>query len=393
MLERIGNKPLESPVTDIGASEKEKRRYSLLAAARRAAAEAGYSDFAAFRKSAEFECEVSEAIAAKIAERNPGYQRRGMLVPSDWLRQRVEHDSPSFFTRDLATGTTAAGGALVATNLLASEYIPPAWNVPVVVRAGARVLSGLVGNVAIPRMSTGVTAGWIATEGSAGTEVDAVFSQVTLSPKDLMCFTDITRRLLLQSTPSAEQVVRDDFAAAIANGVDSAAITGTGSSGQPRGILNTTGIGSAPGGTNGAAWTWSNVVLNIQNVLAANRGDGPLSWALNAQTWGHAARTVKVSGQAAYLLEIAQNNLAGFPYLLSQNLPSNRTKGTGTNLSAAIFGRWSDLLIGEWGTMEFLVDPYSASNTGNVRIRVFMTVDVAVRYAASFSTTDDIVTS
>jgi HK97 family phage major capsid protein len=392
MLEKIGDKPLGDVPSDIGATKSEKQRYSVLSAARRALADAGHPEFARFRGSAQFEVEVSEAIQKRIEDSGHSYQRRGILVPHDWFNERGG-DAPSFFKRDLSAGTPTAGGNLVATNLLASQYIPVAYNTPVSVRAGARVLSGLVGNVAIPRMSAGASAGWISPEGGAAGESDATFGQVTMAPKDLGVVTDITRRLILQSTPGVEQLVRDDFAAAFANAIDAAAINGSGAAGQPTGILQTAGIGQADVGTNGGAWTWALVIQNIQNVLAANRGDGPMAWLLNAQTWGHAARTVKVAGQPSYLLDAEGSTLAGFNYLMSQNIPFNKTKGSGTNLSAPIFGRFNDLLIGEWGVMDFLADPYTASNTGTVRLRAFMTVDVAVRYAGSFSTTEDIVTT
>jgi HK97 family phage major capsid protein len=394
LLEKIGDKPLAGRGDDIGATEKEMKRYSVLAAARRSLADAGHPDFQPFRKSAEFECEVSESLHKRLEQlTGANYARRGILVPHAWFSQRVGDENPSFFKRDLSVGTASAGGNLVATNLLASQYIPLAYNTPVVVRAGARVLSGLVGNVAIPRMTGGAAAGWISAEGGAAGESDAAFGQVTLQPRDLGVFTDITRRLIQQSTPGVEQLVRDDFAAGFANAIDAAAINGSGSGGQPTGILQQAGIGQADVGTNGGAWTWSLVVQNIQNVLAANRGDGPMSWLLNAQTWGHAARTVKVAGQPSYLLDVESNSLAGFPYLVSQNVPGNKAKGSGTNLSAPIFGRFSDLMIGEWGVMDMLADPYTASNTGTVRLRAFMTVDVALRYAGSFSTTEDIVTT
>lgn len=392
MLDKIGDKPLGGAPSDIGANDKDKQRYSVLAALRRALADAGHPEFQRFRNSAQFEVEVSEAIQQRIEDSGHSFQRRGILVPHDWF-SRGAGDAPSFFKRDLSVGTASAGGNLVATNLLAAQYIPPAYNVPMVVRAGARVLPGLVGNVAIPKMSAGSSAGWISAEGGAASESDPTFAQVTLQPRDLGLVTDITRRLLQQSTPAIEQLIRDDYAEAFANAVDQGAINGSGASGQPTGILQTSGIGQADVGTNGGAWTWALVTQNIQNVLAANRGDGPLSWMINAQTWGHAVRTVKVAGQPSYLLDVESNRLAGFPYLSTQNIPSNKAKGTGTNLSAPIFGRWNDLLIGEWGVMDFLADPYTASNTGTVRLRAFMTVDVGVRYAGSFSTTEDIVTT
>ena len=76
------------------------------------------------------------------------------------------------------------------------------------------------------------------------------------------------------------------------------------------------------------------------------------------------------------------------------NVPSNLTKGTSSGVcSAIIFGNFNDLIIGQWGGTDILVDPYTGSGSGTIRVVVFADVDVAVRHAESFSATQDYLTT
>jgi hypothetical protein len=84
--------------------------------------------------------------------------------------------------------------------------------------------------------------------------------------------------------------------------------------------------------------------------------------------------------------------LAGYKARFSGNVPSNIAKGTGTNLSAAIFGAWADLLIGQWGGIDLIVDDVTEAAKGNVRLVAHSEWDIAVRHAESFAAIQDIQT-
>lgn len=250
-------------------------------------------------------------------------------------------------------------------------------------------MSGLVGDVNIPRQATGATAAWIGTEGNAATESEATFNQLQLSPKDLGVFTDVTRRLILQSDPSVEQIVREDLAQSIANGVDDAALNGTGTSGQPTGVRNTSGIGDVNLGANGGAITWGDVLEFWSDVGTANALMGRLAWIMNHQTAAKLMQVERATNTAVFLLDPERMTMVLAPVFLTELAPSNLSKGTGTNLDAIFFGNWSDLILAEWGVLDLLRDPFTASSSGTVRFRVFMTVDIGVRHAGSFSITDE----
>lgn len=396
-LDKRGSaKPLNAVPGDLELTAKERKDYSLSRAI------LGMADGILNKgKFSGFEREASDEIA-----RRTGVEPKGLFVPYDLVGRRAQDGAaPSLLTRTMTAGTTSAGGAVVQSTVLAGQYVPPNYNVPVVVKAGARVLSGLQGNILIPAITSGKSVTWASSENAAITAADPTFAQISLSPKDMGAVADISRRLLLQSNPAVDGLVRDDIAIAIANGLDAAALNGAGSSGVPQGLLQNSNIGIQAGGTNGAALSWANLTYLPQLIAAANRlVDGsPIAFVSSAAAFYHAARTVKVSGYPTFLAEYAENSnvrigenagsIMGYPVHLSQNVPSNITKGTGSNLSAIVMGNWSDLLIGEWGVLDMLVDPYTFSNTGAIRVRAFMTVDVNVRYAGAFATIKDIVTT
>lgn len=368
MLQHMATQPV--PTADIGMTDKEARSYSFLRALN---AMANPGDRKA-QELAAFEREASEAVAAK-----QGRAARGFYVPSEVQR------------RDLTVGTATAGGHTVATNLLAANFIELLRNKMALTGLGAQFLSGLVGNIAIPRQTGGATAYWVA-ESGAPTESQAAFDQVTMSPKTVGAYSDISRKLLLQSSIDVEGFVRNDLATVLALAIDLAAINGSGASNQPTGILATSGIGDVAGGANGAAPTWANIVELESDVAIANADVGSMGYLTNAKVRGKLKTTSKVSGQNGFIWEDGMLN--GYTAAVSNQVPSNLTKGSsGAVASAIIFGNWSDLIIGQWGTLDLMVDPYSNSTSGTVRVVALQDVDIAVRHAVSFSAMLDALTA
>lgn len=367
-LERMGSaaplKVAESPA--LGLSEKETRQFSILRAIN---ALSNPSDRRA-QQAAAYEYEVSQAAAERLKK-----EARGIIIPSDILK------------RDLTVGTATAGGHTVATNLLTGSFIDMLV-ARMVVAARATRLTDLNGNIAIPRQTGGASAYWVA-ESGVPTESQQAFDQVALSPKTVGAFTDISRKLLIQSGIDVEQFVRMDLARTLALELDRVCIEGSGSGNEPRGILNTTGIGDVAGGTNGLAPAWSHIV-NLESEVAADNADiGSLAYITNAKVRGKLKQTEKASGTAQFVWDGTELN--GYPALVSNQVPSDLTKGTGTNLSAILFGNFADLLLGMWGGLDLTVDPYTFSTSGTVRVVVLQDVDLAVRHAESFAAMKDAV--
>jgi HK97 family phage major capsid protein len=260
-----------------------------------------------------------------------------------------------------------------------------------VVGLGATMMNDLVGNIAIPRQTGGASSYWVA-ESGAVTESQAAFDQVTMSGKTVGSMSDISRKMLLQSSLDVEAFVRNDLATSLALAIDSAAINGTGASNQPTGILNTSGIGSVVGGTNGAAPDWADIV-DLESELALDNADiGSLGFLTNAKVRGKLLQTEKASSTGQYVW--AENNtLRGYNAAVSNQVPSNLTKGSSSVCSAILFGNWSDLIIGTWGGIDINVDTSTGSSSGTVRVVALQDVDIAVRHAESFAAMKDALTT
>lgn len=369
-MEKMTSAPL--PNADIGLNADETKRYSML----RALAYLSNPNDAALRRAAAFEIECSDAASEKS-----GKASRGLMVPAEVLK------------RDLAVGTATAGGHTVATELQAQNFIELLRNAMVISGLGTQYLTGLSGNIAIPRATGGATAYWVAESGNP-TESQQAFDQVTLSPKTVGAFTDISRKLLLQSSIDVEAFVQRDLATTLAQAIQQAAISGTGASNQPTGILATAGIGSVAGGANGAAPTWQHIIDLETLVSAANADVGSLAYLTNAKVRGKLKATSKVSGQNGFIWESGNTPLNGYRASVTNAVPSNLTKGTAAGVaSALIFGNFADLIIGMWGGLDLLVDPYTGGTAGTVRVVTLQDVDVAVRHAVSFAAMQDALTA
>jgi len=368
-LESIDKSQPEEPAiadSKIGMNDQEVSQFSIV----RAIDAIARNDWS----NAGFEKEMSDATSQKL-----GKQPRGFFLPTDVM------------TRDLNVTTATAGGNVVATDLLSGSFIEYLRNKMTVADLGATLLTDLNGNVAIPRQSGGATAYWVA-ESGAVTESQAAFDQVTLTPATVGAFSDISRKLLLQSSIDVESFVRNDLATTLAIEIDRAAIHGSGSSNQPTGILATSGIGDVAGGTNGAAPDWSDIVGLETQVAQDNADMGNLAYLTNSKVRGKLLTTEKASN-TAQMVWGDNNTLRGYKAAVSNQVSSTLTKGSSSVASAIIFGNWSDLLIGMWGGLDIAIDSSTGSASGTVRVVALQDVDVAVRHAQSFAAMKDALTA
>jgi HK97 family phage major capsid protein len=354
VLDKLGSQPMEEPIrsaditsNDVGLSDKETRSFSF---ARALNYLANPSDASA-RRAAEFEIEVGKAAAQK-------YERasNGIVIPNEVLR------------RDLVVGTPTAGGNLVADELLAGSFIDLLRNRLALAQAGVTMLSGLQGNISIPRQSSASTAYWVG-EGSAPTESQQAIDQVNMTPKTVGAFVDYSRRLLLQSSIDVEGMIRNDLARVIALELDRAAIYGTGSSNQPLGLTNTTGIGSQTITTYG---TFAEYIGMETDVAAANADAGSLRYIINASARGALKSTEKATNTGMFVYE--NDEINGYPVIVSNQLTNND----------ALFGDFSMMIMGMWSGLDLTVDPYAGATAGTVRVIALQDVDVAVKQPGAF---------
>ena len=354
LLEAIGNQPLDTQ--EIGLTKKEVRNFSLMKAIR---AMANPTDRNAQAEAA-FEFE-----AAQEAAKRAGADPQGLYMPHDVLR--------SWNQRDL---NTSDDSAMVAEAYRGGDFIDVLRNASSVMQAGATMLTGLSGDVKIPKKTAASTGAWIATEGGASTESEPTFGQVTMSPKTVGAFTDITRLMMMQSSLDIENLVRSDLSAGIALAIDSGALSGSGSSGQPTGISNTSGI-NAPTSFAAANPTFAEVVAMETAVAEDNALLGNLAYILPASMAGALKTTAKDAGSGQFVL--AGGEMNGYRAIVSNQVTAGDL----------YFGNFADCLIGMYGGLDITVDPYTASTSGTVRIVALQTMDVAVRHAVSFAYNND----
>ena len=359
---------VQSAPDNLDMEVKEKRSYSMFRAIS-AAASGNWTK-------AGLEREASDEIAKRL-----GKEPKGFFVPNDI----------SWGQRDLTVGSATAGGNLKGTDHMGQDFVDALRPRLVLAEMGATMMSGLQGDVAIPALNAKTTAYWVA-ENAAPTEGAPTVRQITMSPKTVGAYIDISRKLMIQSDPSAESIFRNDMVNQVASAIDAVGINGGGSN-EPTGILQTTGIGAVALGTNGAAPTWASVVNLVREVSVDNALLGNLRFLTEAKAVAKLRNTLKVASTDSIHIMDAGNQLFGYDVTQTNNVPSALTKGSGSALSAMIFGNFADVIIAEWGGVDVLVDPYTGSSTGATRVTVFKDVDVAVRHAESFAAISDMVTT
>lgn len=351
---------------EIGMTDKEQREFSLLRAM--SAAATGKWDKAGLER------EVSEEL-----EKRHGRAAAGFFVPTDLI------------ARAYSKGYAANGGNVIENDFREDLFIELLRNRLAVAQLGATVLDGLVGDITIPKHLTGNTVQWVYENGSAS-ESNATFGQMSLKPKTITANTELSRKFILQSSLSAEQFARSELLKAMMLGIDLAAINGKGTGNEPTGILNTAGIGAVEIGANGGAPEWKHIVALESAIAAANADIGDLAYITNARVRGLLKTKLKADGVSGYIWQDGATPLNGYRCAVSNQIPSNLTKGTAANnCSPLIFGNWSDLMIAHWGVLDVIVDPYTKSTAGAVRITTLQDVDIAVRHVESFAAIKDIV--
>jgi HK97 family phage major capsid protein len=352
-------------------SDNDKNRYSFLRALNYMAGEGGDC----------YEREVSDAIAAKLKVTS-----RGLFVPLDL---KVPREMPRRFMDEvlkrvgLVTSSATAGGNVVFTEFVSLiEYL---YNSMKVYKLGATKLSGLRETVAFPRQSSTGTATWVAENpGSDVSDSDIAFAQITLSPKMLQASTSYSRKLLSQSSIDVEAVVRAELMQRNALAIDLAAINGLGSSNQPKGVLNQSGIGSVV--TGGAALINDHFVDLETAIAEANADENTMAFLTTPRVRGRLKKTPKLQNTAALPIWADNGTVIGYRAEVSNQVP--KTLGGGA-AHGIIFGDWSQLLIGDWGVMEIIVDPYRLKKQGMIEVTSYTQMDCNVRHVESFAAITD----
>lgn len=375
-----------------------KHQYSMLKAIREAAGLGDKSNSFGQAGLTGVEAEVDADLRAR---RGPDSRRpRGIMVPNNlpvnqyaaarWAAlsgMTIGGEAFAYNPSDPTVESTISGVGAIPTIL--GDMISVLRARMVTVSMGARVMENMQGLFALPRQTAATAAYWV-TEGQDVTQSATPLDQVTFAPHTVGVRTPYTRRFLEQTTVSAESFIREDQAAVLARAIESAALNGSGSAGQPSGLIQNGLINIVSAGTNGGAPAWTNLVGLETAVATANADMGSLGYVIDAAVRGTLKNTPKIGSTFPVFLW-DDGTVNGYPVGVTNLLPSNLTKGTGTGLHAAIFGNWNDLIYVYWSGLDVIVNPYSGDASGTVIITSFQDVDINVRHPQSFSKMLDLI--
>ena len=380
ILDQIIAKPTPTVAAkQVDKQELRKERYSI-----QAAIKAAYTrDFSS--REAGLAREISQEIERSGVSRT---KEQSILVPYAALEKRATY----------VTSGATTGGNLVETDLLPEDFIEALRNESLLLTLGARTMTGLVGNIDVPRRSGVSTGYWLSSETTAITQSESTFDQVSLAPKNFGVLSKFSRQTLLQATPGIEELIREDLQKTVGLGVDLAILNGTGSSGQPTGIMQTSGIGSVAGGTNGAAITIEHLMDLEKEVLIDNAGGGSMAYLTNPKV-STALKKLRDSGSTGGFLwntnleAIGRGStpgiINGYQIGVTNQVPSNLTKGsTSGTCSAVLFGDFSQAMVGFWGYGLDLAMSDSDSTDFTkalTAMRAITTIDVAIRQPSGFA--------
>lgn len=344
----------------IGLTDKDKKRFSLIKLVRAL----DVTDHEVSMKDAGFEVEVSHEYCS---QRGISPSRGGVIIP---------HEAIQLGQRASITAGSPANGAGAQMEIHSGEVIEYLRAESVIAQAGARFLNGLVGKFDMGRIGVGTTSYWVGEVDETGADVTASSMDIDLvqfTIKTIGAWQGITRQMTKQTSLDVESIIRADLFASLGDGIDKAALAGSGSSNQPTGIAYTSGVGTLAFAT-AQTPLWTDIVKMETTVAEANALRGSLSYVINPTLMG----VLKGMQKGTYLGFVVEGNETnGFPALRSTNAIKSSTKNI-------IFGNFNELMVGTWGGLELVVDPYTYSRKGVIGITAFQDIDVQLRHAASF---------
>ena len=345
------NASLGTTPEPLGLSKKESKSYSVTTAMRQLISGKGLDGI---------EGEVSDAIAKRC-----GRETNGFFLPSK---------------RDLVAGTATDGAELVGTDTRGGDFIDALRPNMVTMQAGVRVLNGLTSDVSIPRKSSASAATFKA-EVTAHANTEPQFESVSLSPRHLGTYTDVSKQLLAQGSPDVDALIRDDLNQAVAVALDKAVIQGAGSgSNEPQGIIGATGVSSvAIADNSGGEPTTAELHTFLKELDDDNALRDNSAWITGSVIASAMKQTLLTSAVSGYQWDMSNNTVLGQRAFSTSQIPAERT----------ILGDLSEYILGIWDGTEIVYDPFSGAKTRTVTFVLNLMCDGNVRQPKAFAVSDD----
>ena len=290
--------------------------------------------------------------------------------------------------------TTAGGSAnILPEDYRPDMYIPALRDSLVAGRLGVTQLSGLSGDLEIPKANAVTAAGWAAETG-AFAETTPTFQQLTMSPKKAGAWSEWSQQMVLQSDPGIEGLLRADLAQTMARLVDTAVIYGTGASNQPTGVQTAITNTARAADTNGKALTFAEIQALIELLETRNLPAGDRAFLLAPRTKFDAMDKSRFATDGDRGAELAYQNgaLLGERAVVSNMVNIAETHGTASTTTSLFYGQWSDMILGYWQGLDIAVNPWADTSfkRATILIRAMLFCDLLIRRDESFAYYDAI---
>ncbi len=325
-----------------------------------------------------------------------------------WIRRKMLEQHYGMGQKTLSWLTESLGGSLVAPPEM-GELIELLRNKEALVNAGARTVPlPPQGRMKYPKQTGASLTYWVG-ENAPITPSDIATGEVTLQAKKLAVLIRAPNELIRFASPAAEALMRDDMTKSLALGLDLAGLEGAGGDNRPRGLLLMPFINKVTSSstTNNGDKLVAEDIYRCEAAVEESNAEFS-GWIMRPKTWFkflqlRADAVGQGDRQGMFLFNAIREPgddggkpaLGGYPVTKSTQVSQSRAKGTATNLTYIVGGKWDELLIGMFGAIEF-----SATTMGDTTflndqtwVKGILSADVNARHEAAFVLLDSLDTT
>lgn len=312
---------------------------------------------------AEKEEEPQEEIENKVSkDQIRSYKMKKNSIVKE-IRTAMENGTKQFkINADTEKRAAVKDGIEIETEI--QGILEPLYANSVLTSLGVKWYKGMpMGNVSVPVMGAG-NVGW-AEEIAAANASNNTFKNITLTPKRLTAYVDISKMLIAQDTYGVEEAIRRDIVNALNDKLE-ATIFGSEpkSETQPAGIFN--GVTYKDGDT------FAKICANEAEVESKNVF-GDMKYLLSTTAKADLRAMAKSSKNTQLVYEGGE--VDGVPALTTSNV---KTDG------AYVYGNFENLAVASWGNIDVTVDEYSQAVNGCVRLVINAYFDAQVLRPEAF---------
>lgn len=288
-------------------------------------------------------------------------------------------------------GVPVPWAALETRNTVASGTPDPISTRPIIDRLfpdsmagrmGAQMISIDAGAVEWPVVTSAVTAGWATSEGGnvSGPTPYTTADRAMAPDHNLGVQMRLTRKALKQSGAALEAAIRRDMQGAMGQEIDRAMFLGTGSDGQPLGVITGRATYDIALQEVDELATWGAFRAGVTAFMVANAASGPgaVRAMIRPELWDFMDGAIWDAGSGLTEWDRLSRHMPS-TYTTSNALdaPAGDPLATSALLTTST-GGIAPIFAGAWGAIDMIRDPYSDAQSGGLRLTALATLDVTV---------------